>query len=74
MITRSMASISDSQGSKLVTISDTALPIAHSATRKVFSTTELLCNIAAHLPPKDIFTAGSVCRNWRSALAADPVI
>lgn len=49
-------------------------PMSRQAADRVFSTNELLCGIIAHLPLNDIITTTGVCRTWRSAVAADPVV
>ena len=73
-MTNSMASSNECHSSELDNPPDTASPTTSGAAHRVFSTTELLCSIAAHLPPKDVLTTGTVCRDWRAALAADPTI
>lgn len=73
-MTNSMASSNECHSSELDNPPDTASPTTSGAAHRVLSTTELLCSIAAHLPPKDILTTGTVCRDWRAALAADPTI
>lgn len=70
----SMTLCKDSHNPELKNVADVASPTPYSATHRVLSTTELLCNIAAHLPLKDMLTAAAVCRDWRGALAADPTI
>jgi hypothetical protein len=66
-----MAPSNDPHDSKLDTVTDAASPMSYQAADRVLSTPELLCNIAAHLPLKDVLTAGAVCRDWHSTLAAD---
>jgi hypothetical protein len=46
-------------------------PKWHRAAHAVLSTNELLCNIIAHLPLKDIVAATGICKSWRNAMAAD---
>jgi hypothetical protein len=47
-------------------------PRWHRAAHAVLSTNELLCNIFARLPLKDIVAATGICKAWRNAIAADP--
>jgi hypothetical protein len=46
-------------------------PKWHRAAHAVLSTNELLCNIIAHLPLKDIVAATGICKSWCNAMAAD---
>lgn len=45
--------------------------MSHEAAHAVFSTNELLCDIVARLPFKDILSATRTCKAWRNALKAD---
>lgn len=74
LMTNSMPPSNERHSSELDTLPDAASPTTSGAAHRLFSTTELLCSIVAHLPPKDILTTGAVCRDWRAALAADPTI
>jgi len=53
-----------------------AVPLSttNKAAHAALSTNELLCNIVARLPFKDILAATGVCRGWRAALLGDPNI
>jgi hypothetical protein len=53
---------------------ETASPRWHRAAHAVLSTNELLCNIIARLPLKDIIAATGICKAWRDAMAADPSV
>ena len=67
-----MATSKEARCFKLDIDLDNASSTPHQAAHRVFSTTELLCNIVAHLPLRDLFTARAVCREWRRALVGDP--
>jgi len=53
---------------------ETTSPRWHRAAHAVLSTNELLCNIIARLPLKDIVAATGICKAWRNAMAADPSV
>lgn len=56
-------------------ITSTVPPSAtNEAAHAALSTPELICNIVARLPFKDILAATGVCRGWRATIVGDPNI